>query len=161
MIALLKGIFSFKGRIARKSFFKRFLLFIVLYIILAMLRFFIFCTALAISDSNPNYNGPYFKMKPLSDALIAWLIAFIVTHIPYSIALMALMIRRMNDTKIWSGFVIIFNVLWFIANIGLIVYFFSTNLFDSLLPTLLGFNVIMIIFLIILLSEPSIEDNQE
>lgn len=161
MITFLKGIFSFKGSIAKKPFFKKLLLFFVVYIILATLRFFIFYTALAISDNHPNHYGPEHKMKPLIDALFAWLIAFIATHIPYSVALIALMVRRMNDTKIWSGFIVIINVAWFIANIVLIISFFSTNLFDLLMPTLLGFNVVTIFFILMLLSQPSIEDNQE
>lgn len=153
----LKRFFSFKGRITSKVFYKKMIGFILLYIALVIMRGLIFIVTLMISDETTVPNGVNTKMKPLEDAILAWFIVFILTQIPYMFALTALMVRRINDTNTPAIVVVILNVIWFVGNFVVLFLLFSFNLAEHLLISLLLFNSIMFIILLIFLNQPSRE----
>lgn len=159
MIQTMIRSFSFKGTIKPKPFFKKMGLFILLYFVLVFFRVFVFYITARISSNMPNAGGVEYKMKPLSDGFLAWLITFIITHLLYSIAVLALMVRRMNDTKIWSGLIVVIYFSWFVGNLLLLYYYTSFNTLDHIISPFIGFNGLMITISWVLLAQPSEEES--
>ncbi|WP_414044933.1 hypothetical protein ACMGE5_00455 [Macrococcus equi] len=155
MRTTLKNIFSFKGQISRRTFLKQLFVFILIYVILMILRSTIFYFTVLYSDNLPGYSDVKYKMKPLTDGIMAWLIAFILTQIPYGLAMLALMVRRINDTKTAPIVIILLFISWLPANIVVFVLIYLVTRFDILIPTLLSVNIVFILIMMYFLTLPS------